>query len=93
MASSPLTTIELFRLDEPLNSTERGAIAGTPEHADQLHDRSPVVRRVVHHQRGALVRGASRSSGDLRTRDGSRRADALHRRPPPAARRPLGSFS
>lgn len=28
MATSTVTTVELVRLDEPLNATERGAIAG-----------------------------------------------------------------
>ena len=43
MATSHVTTVELVRVDEPLNATERGGDRRVPrrvhrQHADQLHD-------------------------------------------------------
>lgn len=67
MATSTVTAVEIVRVDDPLNVTERAAIAGflagyTGNTLTQLHDRPEAVRRVAHDQRRAPVGRAPRAS-------------------------------
>lgn len=69
--ATTITSAELVRVDDPLNFTERAAIAGflagyTGNTLVSYTTWVPALRRMVHQQRPSPPRRASRPSGDLR---------------------------